>query len=372
MIKSLGLIIVIMLFTLGFNLQLKSNTDPLFFTMPEEWKDLAKDSLIFNFSWNVDTIHNPQVFHNVRLLSSTKGEPKLFFSDIETPVCADGECRIASIKMYWNLLGNYVGYGIYPDNPLTKYDHDPFEYEDYAKLHQLLLDDNSVLKRKEITDLVDEKPVLLPNEASSVDIDAVSGATKKEIKASVVQGGLYSCYTFWHIVHGEVKEKMNSYLRSIYTDSLNNYFLYSNYEDYQSYALKQLTKEAYKTHSDQIVKIFEKGQPLLRIYILKKIPRSEFEKEHISEQFYNLFSKIDVNSRTYLIKRIGLAHPSVLEILSDHVSVMTKNQLKIYLKYLEADHKHMSSKIKSNLIEVSRSKSYAYNYLLKAFLEDME
>ena len=84
----------------------------------------------------------------------------MFFSDIETPVCADGECKLAKIKIYWNLLGNYVGYGI--DN---EHIHSQslnmilLKKQTMSKLHRLLLDDNSILKRRKMSDLIDEVPV---------------------------------------------------------------------------------------------------------------------------------------------------------------------------------------------------------------------
>ena len=145
-------------------------------------------------------------------MSETSNEPRLFYCDLETSVCADGECRLASIKVYWNLIGNYVGYGIHNEDPLTKYDHDPFEREDYEKLHQLLLDNNSILRRKTMYDLVDKVPIDSISKNNSNNIDGLSSGTKKEIASAVVKGGLYSCYTLWHLVHGEVKQLMNSYL----------------------------------------------------------------------------------------------------------------------------------------------------------------
>ena len=121
----------------GFQNLKESENEPLYFTMNNEWREVTLDEEKFSFL-GLDSLIN----HSVRLLSETSNEPRLFYCDLETSVCADGECRLASIKVYWNLIGNYVGYGIHNEDPLTKYDHDPFEREDYEKLHQLLLDNN--------------------------------------------------------------------------------------------------------------------------------------------------------------------------------------------------------------------------------------
>ncbi|MBJ6366997.1 hypothetical protein [Snuella sedimenti] len=338
--------------------------------MTNELKDIAKDEPVFKFEVkSLDTAYSAQINHDVRLLSNSNGEPRVFFSDIETSVCADGECKLANIKVYWNLLGNYVGYGIHPELPLTKYEHDTFEREDYAKLHQLLLDENSILKRRKITDLIDKIPVS-PSNIDSKDLDGISGATKKEIKESVVKGGLYSCYTLWHIVHGEAKEKIKTYLQSINTPALNTYFLYAPYRDYQIYALKQLNKAEFKEHSKQIASIFQSTDALTRTYVLKKIPEDVLSEQRTTSQFYDVFPHIDINSRTLLIKKLKDANSTAVEIVSKHVGYMTKNQLSMYLKYLEETYESLNGGVKYNLIKASNSKRYAYSYLIKEYLKN--
>lgn len=363
--------LIVILFTIvGFQDQKKPDYTPMFFSMTNEWKDIAKDEPIFEFTVkSLDTIYNTQLNHKVRLLSSSSGEPRLFFSDIETSVCADGECKLANIKVYWNLLGNYVGYGIYSKYPLTKFEHEHFEKEDYAKLHKLLLDDNSIIKRRKMSDLIDKIPVS-PSNINSKDLDGISGATKREIKESVVKGGLYSCYTLWHIVHGEVKEKMKTYLQSISSEVLNHYFLYSSYKDYQEYALKQLDKTEFSEFSNQILKIFKTTDALTKAYILKKIPSDVLTEFKISTQLYNTFPEIDINSRTLLIQKMESANPNAVEILSKNLNYMTKNQLKLYLKFIEETPGSLTREIKSNMIKASNYKGYIYNHLIKEFLKN--
>lgn len=362
--------IIILFCIMGFQDKKNPDDKPMFFSMTDEWKDIANDETIFQFvTKSLDTIYDSEINNKVRLLSNSKGEPRLFYSEIETSVCADGECKLANIKVYWNLLGNYVGYGISPEFPLTKFEHDHFEKEDYAKLHQLLLDDNSILRERKMSDLIDEIPVSSTSIYSN-DIDAVSGATKIEIKESVVKGGLYSCYTIWHLVHGEVKEKMKEYLKSISSDLLNNYFLYSPYKDYQMYALKQINRTKFKEHSSQIINVFRKTDALTKAYILKKIPSDILSEEEITNQLYNTFSDIDINSRTLLVHRLKSANANASEILSKYVESMSKNQLKLYLKYLNNNLVFISNTCKLNLKKASKNKSYTYSYLLKEFFEE--
>lgn len=79
----------------------------MFFSMTNEWKAISKDEPIFEFE-SLDTVYDTQISHQVRLLSNSMGAPRLFFSEIETPVCADGVCQLAHINIYWNLLGKLV------------------------------------------------------------------------------------------------------------------------------------------------------------------------------------------------------------------------------------------------------------------------
>jgi hypothetical protein len=355
---------------MGFQDQNKPDYNPMFFSMTNEWKEIALDEPVFEFVVkSLDTTYDTQIKHQVRLLSNSEGAPRLFFSNIETSVCADGECKLANIKVYWNLLGNYVGYGMSPELPLTKFEHDHFEKEDYAKLHQLLLDDNSILKRRKMSDLIDQVPVS-PSNIDSKDLDGISGATITEVKESVVKGGLYSCYTLWHIIHGEVQEKMKRYLESITSDTLNHYFLYTPYKDYQMYALKQLQKTEFKKHSIQIINIFKTTDALTKAYILKKIPSDVLSEQSITEQFYNEFPLVDINSRTLLIHRLKSANPNATEILSKYLDSMTRNQLRLYLKYLSDNPEHLNNTSKTNLIKASENKRFTYGFLIKVFFKN--
>jgi hypothetical protein len=361
---KLRLLIVIALVVAGFQKEESVTNKPLHFNMASEYLDIADSRELFHFSGN-DSL----VTHCIELLSNKNKEPLFFYADIETPVCADGECKLAKIKIYWNLLGNYIGYGIDNQTPLTKNEHDPFTSADYKKLHQLLSDRHSILERREMDDLIDEVPVVGEALKTYKGIDAISGATKKEIKESVVKGGLYSCYTLWHLANGEVVKDMQKQLKSMYSDTINDYFLKSLYVDYQEYGLKNLKQQDFGDHFDDIIQIFKETTPITRAYILKKIPNELFVEMRVTNRFYGLFSSVDMNTRTQLIQKMKVAHFDSSQILVEQIPIMTKNQLTAYLKYLEAGSVSIKKKVKSNLRKTSNYKEYTYNYLIKEFLK---
>jgi len=302
----------------------------------------------------------------LKALVDVNGRTVLYTSDISTPVCADGDCRSMEIRLYWTLLGEYAGFDRYRNAPLTKHDHDEFLSADYLKLHQLLMDDNSILKRRKIDELVDK-----PKQPEMEGVDAVAGATIKEVKESVVGGALYSCYSAWHLVHGPVKEQIKK--RTL--ESLDNEKLFtmlqSNNSDYQLFVLKKLSESQYESNYVRIAEVFEIGIPLVRTFVIKNLPESFWDSEQLQKPFWESFSKVDINSRSLLLDHLENSPESVMKNLSGQLKGMTKNQLKIYLEYLASSEK-INPQIKANLENFSSSDTEINAYLVTYFLEDYE
>lgn len=343
-----------------------SQQAPVHFSMGEEYKAAIQHQEIT--SWQgLDSL----LFHQLELLSDSQGNPLLFYSNIHTPVCIDGSCKPMYIEVYWNLVGDYVGYGVFEEELLTKFDHELFEKADYERLHTLLLDKNSILKRKELSDLFDvnAKPAEKITYQGK-EVDAVSGATKKEIKESVVEGALYSCFTIWHLVHGEVRNKMRQHTDSVYTLELADYFLNSEYGAYQLYAIQQMDSLMMAHSLPRLLEICTGAKPLTRIYLLKKLPRSLWSKGAVSEQLFPAFAELDVNTQTLLLKKLEYADPVVLERLSAQGALMTKNQLKMYLAFLRLQPKPLLPAILANLKSLVASQQHPYGYLIAEFLNE--
>lgn len=355
-----------MLFVLmGFVRDSPIRNVPLFFAMEDEWERVDNKTFIGTYQ-NLDTL----LEHELYLLSGKTGEPLLFYSDIVTPVCIDGLCKPVYIELYWNLAGNYAGYGVYEELPLTKFDHDEFVAADHQKMHQLLLDNGSVLSRKKLEDLFDKNAEPAKKvEYKGEEVDAVSGATLKEIKESIIEGALYSCYTLWHLVHGEVTNKIEEHLQTIYSPELERTFLYSNYEDYHFYALKKMEGAAFEPHLSRITEIFRTDKPLIRSYILKKMPKDLLSDEAAGRALYGAFSTVDVNSKTLLVDNLEHAHASAVTLLSGQAEEMSRNQLKSFLSFLADDESRLTPAIRENLQRAAASEEFAYGYLIGQFLE---
>ncbi|MEX0312660.1 MAG: hypothetical protein AB3N18_00670 [Allomuricauda sp.] len=303
---------------------------------------------------------------DIELLLNNDETPVLYAANIVTPVCADGECRLMYLRFYWNLLGEYAGYDRVLEEPLTKHDHDAFLEEDYRKLHLLLQDPHSVLRGREIEDLV-EKPE--PIEVNGV--DAVAGATITEVKESVVEGALYSCYMAWHLVHGDIKEKLKQYTISRYDQSLGEQMLKSDEYDYQLFALRRLTQDQFLDYQDRILELLKSSIPLVRTYIIKSLPQNYWKDEQLQLRTWECFAAVDINSKSLLLNHINSASERVLKLLSRNLETMTKNQLRVYLQSLNK-RKNIEQETIENLQTFSTSNQATYGYVVAEFLENYE
>lgn len=299
----------------------------------------------------------------IALLDKTD-KPVLYTSNISTPVCADGECKLMNIRLYWTLLGEYAGFDRYSETPLTKHDHDEFKIEDYQKLHALLTDDKSILGRRSINQLVEKPKMRTVN-----GVDAIAGATVARVKEAVVSGALYSCYTAWKLVHGDIREELKEYSISVLDKNMMVEMLYSKNEDYHLFALEELDNSEYVEHYLQIAEIFKTSTPLVRSIIAKSLIGKFRNTPDLQRPFWDAFDVIDVGSRSTLIHHLDEAPSYVSDLLSSKLSTMSKNQLKGFLEHL-SEKKAISSEVQGNLKEFVNSESEIYAYLVSFFLED--
>ncbi len=338
---------------------------PKFFAMGQEYAEITSEEEAFVIQGK-DTL----IEHTVYLLRDSHQYARLFYAPIITPVCIDGKCKPVHISLYWNLIGNYVGYALPPDIPLSKYDHESFEEKDYHRLHQLLMDDKSVLKRKTLDDLFDkearpEKTVRYKGEA----IDGITGATRKEIKESLVAGALYSCYTIWHLAHGIVKDQIQDYATRQGKDFLEKELLYSSYRDYQHFAIRGLDSLDLLNNMEQIASILPQTAPVTRSYLLKKLPREAFSDPKHSTLLYNTLPGLDLNAKTLLIRRLRYAADEAIESCFTHLPTLSKNQIKNCLRFLEQNPSRRTVQVQQLLQGYSKQEDFSYSYLIKAFLE---
>jgi hypothetical protein len=305
------------------------------------------------------------VQHQIYLLQNREGKPMLFYGDILTPVCIDDVCKPLYIELYWTLIGDYAGYGVYPEEKLSKFDHDLFTKDDYLKLDQLLRNPYSKLERKELEELYSsEARVGEDVEYNGQKIDGITGATIQDIKEEVVDGALYSCYTLWHLVHGKVQGMIKDYIDSTYNNGLQQTFLTSMNSDYQLYAINRFQEEDYLANEEIITEVLLEFSPLQRSRILKKLPAAVFSSAQFTQTIYGKFRDLDSNSKTILIENLHLSNTEAQLFASENLDVLTRNQLKLFFQKCELDHQEL----RSNILAFSKDKTKTYSYLAEDFL----
>lgn len=302
-------------------------------------------------------------FSSVKLEYGIDGLPQKYTTILSTPVCDDGLCQVLELKVYWNLIGNYLNYDTVAGMPLTKFDHLPFVEADYEKLYEILADQNSVLERKSLDELFDRDSVRQSNT-----VDAITGATAQSIKHAVVEGALYSSYALWHLVNGRIKTKIQEHTKAIYSPELAERLLKSN--DYQEnlFALKQFEDEDFEIYFDQALNLIVTSNPLLEMYILKKIPDAMWSKPTFQNQLISAFPEMTPNGSGILFSNLyalNTIETSTLIFLSDHIHDMSIDQLKEFLEML------MKYQTKENIVIQENLKSASISMDDKAFYIDV-
>jgi hypothetical protein len=102
------------------------------------------------------------------------------------------------IDVYWDLLGNFLRYELPAGESLTKLDHQELTAGDHEQLQKILSDKGSILRDYPAEDLIDRRIV----KSTDKKVDAVTSATRVDVKAAVVPGAVYSTYVLWYIVNG--------------------------------------------------------------------------------------------------------------------------------------------------------------------------
>ncbi|MDG2170189.1 MAG: hypothetical protein P8L44_19945 [Opitutales bacterium] len=156
-------------------------------------------------------------YESIYLYYNEHSQPDYYFQKVYTPVCRDSECKSVRLTIRWDLLGKYQGYYLDDGLTFTKLDHDSFTEQEYARLHSILADEQSILgsyTSKDIAELLkQDSPV-----DASTEVHALSGATPEEIRSEIIEGALYTCHTLWHLCRGETDDLMLDYTKQYLLD----------------------------------------------------------------------------------------------------------------------------------------------------------
>lgn len=241
------------------------------------------------------------VFLNPVFLNISDDDLYRYESILKTPVCDDTLCQIVQIKVYWDLIGDYTRFDTLAGYPLTKNDHLLFTSEDYSKLQATLKDDNSIIGRKSESELLDNN-----RNRYSQKLDAVTGATDLQIKNAVVDGALYSTYTLWHLVNGDIKNVLANWTIKNYNSKMEQQLIFSDNTNSIIFALKRFDEQDYVGRFQEILRVMKKGYPLVNFYIAKNLPAEIFLSEENIQSLNQIWQLLDPNTKSILAVYLSL------------------------------------------------------------------
>ena len=208
---------------------------------------------------------NDSIRVDVKLTYGDDGHPEAYFCHVNTPVCEEGLCKLMVLDIYWDLLGNFLKYEVPPGEHLTKFDHHPFTDEDHNKLRKILSDRASILRDYPVDDLVDNSIV----KKSDV-VDAVSAATRVEVKNAIVGGAVYSTYVLWHIVNGPIASRIEAHARPMISEALMRKMFRTPNIHYQYYALTHYPENDSLVYVPEVVNLVKNGIDYIPYFAVEK------------------------------------------------------------------------------------------------------
>jgi hypothetical protein len=237
-----------------------------------------------------------------------------------TPVCLTGECKAIDVGIYWDCTGNFAGLEVYQMH-LTRTDHSVFSEEDYAKLIAVLQDDWSILREYDYEDLINE-----PAEG----VDAVTGATKKEISEETVDGAVYTTFTLWHLVNQGEKDQLKTLTAGLLNEDASFFQLLIGQTDtkYRSFLLELLRDgklQASAALNELLLEALEeKDDPYLRELAYKALDKIDFNKVALQEQLAVVYRTLAVRERTRILNALDTGiqlDASLFQALTQDLSV---------------------------------------------------
>ncbi len=271
------------------------------------------------FEDQTDSLSGPEIFE----LQNEDGLTIWFGRHIFKDVCKSGECKMISLWLFWDGVGNYLGMHIPENEPLTKSDHTKFAPEDFYKLDGILRDTASILKSLKQEDLVFIPDSIDPYEAYKV--DGYTAATQPALADVVVKNAVYTCYTLWHTVYGPVQKAIFEILE----DRLDNDFLTLMFNNpnlaYHFWAISSVEKfpEYHNAFYQQIIENIKSENTALANKALNYFKPEILTDAVIQKQLVNIMPNVEMNIKYEILwKFIGLGE------VNDNVAVGLLNLYK--------------------------------------------
>jgi hypothetical protein len=260
--------------------------------------------LAFVFGYKNKSPDSPVTFVNVAdtipmpvfLVEDSLGLPDRYKANIVTPVCESDKCYIIEIDFYWDLIGRFVRYDTIPGMGLTKLDHVPFTPMDYQKLQEILSNRNSILSSY-------TKDALIKSTRTS-EIDGITGATAEEIKESVISGGVYSCFTLWHIANGPVEDSLRKNTASVFSEGLVKKLVSTQDQEGNYFLIDAFSEDEFMKYLPEVLQTIQQGQGYYAKNAIEKMPAVAVSDSLAQQFFATNFSSLNYYAQVALLEKL--------------------------------------------------------------------
>lgn len=296
-----------------------------------------------------DTIPNK----TIKIYSDKNGYPIKYSRNIITGVCIDGECRMVAINLFWNTTGRYLGFKLPNGEFLSKTEHDPFNDNDYTRLHEILGETNSALASYTIDELVPKQ------DSFGLEVDAITSATIEDVLNYIVEGAVYTTHTLWHIVHGPSKHEIEKISTKRLNSELALIILNGDNNKDQVWVLNHISAEMEISDElqNKLLKLIAGNNIYLAERALNALKPKRITPE-IQLELANVFTKSGFLLKRIIIQKFKASktiEPEVIQQLSSMLltlnGTLTKNVLDLYAFHNIADDysvSEISQLLKSN------------------------
>lgn len=240
------------------------------------------------FEDNTDSLSGPEIFE----LQHDNGLTIWFGRHIYKDVCMSGVCKMIRLWVFWDGAGNYLGFQIHDDDPLTKSDHTLFMEADYAMLDSILKDTASILET-----LSQEELIIVPDSIDPFEIDGYSAATQPALADVIVKDAVYTCHTLWHTVYGPSQKFIENILTKRVSNEYLTLMLSSQKPANISWAIKAIEKQPvyHEAFHMQIMDYIKSQNTSLSIQALDYFLPPLLEDITIQHHLIQLLSEVNTN-----------------------------------------------------------------------------
>ena len=293
---------------------------------------------------------NDSIQAQVNLLYDASGEPEAYISHIRTPVCEEGLCKLMDIIVYWDLLGNFLKYDFPPGETLTKLDHQEFSKEDHEQLNKILSDKGSILRDYPAGDLLERRI----RAAKTDKVDAVTSATRADIKESVVSGAAYSTFVLWHIVNGPIALRIQEYSKLFFSRERINKMFYSPNFYYQYYALTSIPAEDSLKYLDEVIHLVKYGTSYIPYFAVDKVPASAWAIDSVQQSMLKFLGSADFELQNFILNRMEevTVSSAAMDILVSDMDRLRDSQVVKALSIIRKNQERLSDGSRSKLVRL--------------------